>query len=108
MQNIVIAKILQWGTLPDELMVSKPVGAEVQFLNVATGAVSRRLEGTGACFFSRAWVSADGRRLMVMQRSCNRAPRTFSERHGQHEHEADAPSALLTVPLERHSATSPP
>ena len=103
-----MAEILQWGTPPDELLFTKPVGAEVQFLDVATGAVTRRLEGRGPCFFSRAWVSTDGRRLMVMQRSYARAPRTFSERQGPHQHEADAPAALLTVPLERHSATSPP
>jgi hypothetical protein len=103
-----VGEELELGKDSFEMLSAKSVGAEVQFLDVATGVVTRRLDRPRACFFSQAWVSADGRRLMVMQRSYARAPRTFSERQAQHQHEADAPAALLTVPLERHSATSPP
>jgi hypothetical protein len=94
---------------PSPAQRSVPAGAQKpNSYQFATGVVTRRLDRPRACFFSQAWVSADGRRLMVMQRSYARAPRTFSERQAQHQHEADAPAALLTVPLERHSATSPP
>lgn len=105
---VLVAEKLELGKDPFEMLGAKSVGAEVQFLDVATGVVTRRLDRPRACFFSQAWVSADGRRLMVLQRSYAIAPRTHAERQSQHLLEANAPAALLTVPLEQHSATSPP
>jgi len=105
---VLVAEKLEVGKGPLGALSAKSVGAEVQFRDVVTGVVTRRLEGPSSCFFSQAWISADRRRLMVLQRSYVIAPRTHAERQSQHLLEANAPAALLTVPLERHSATSLP
>jgi hypothetical protein len=105
---VLVAEKLEVGKDPFEMLGAKSVGAEVQFRDVVTGVVTRRLEGPSSCFFSQAWISADGRRLIVLQRRYAIAPRTHAERQSQHLREADCPTALLTVPLERRSATSPP
>ena len=105
---VLVAEKLEVGKGPLGALSAKSVGAEVQFLDVVTGVVTRRLEGPRACFFSQAWVSADGRRLMVLQRSYTMTPRTHAERQAQHLLEANCAAALLTVPLDRHSYASPP
>jgi dipeptidyl aminopeptidase/acylaminoacyl peptidase len=105
---VLVAEKLELGKEPFEMLGAKSVGAEVQFLDVATGVVTRRLDRPRACFFSQAWVSTDGRRLMVLQRSYTLTPRTHAERQAQHLREADCPAALLTVPLDRQSAPSKP
>ncbi len=96
---VLVAEKLELGKGPFEMLSAKSVGAEVQFLEVATGVVTRRLERPPGGFFSQAWISADGRRLIVLQRSYSRIPRTHAERQAEHLREADCPAALLTVPL---------
>jgi len=105
---VLVAEKLELGKAPFEMMSAKSVGAEVQVLDAATGTVARRLEGGPPCFFSQAWVSADGRRLMVLQRGYTMTPRTHAERQGQHLHGADLAAALLTVSLDRQPAMGKP
>ena len=105
---VLVAEKLELGKDPFEMLNAKSVGAEVQFLDVAAGAVTRRLESAPACFFSQAWVTADGRRLMVLQRSYAMTPRTHNERQSQHLREADLTAALLTVSLDPQRKTGNP
>ena len=97
---VLLAEKLELGKDPFEMVGAKSVGAEVQFLGAATGAVTRRFEGAAGCFFSQAWVSADGNRLMVLQRCYTATPRTHAERQAQHQREGDLAAALLTVSLD--------
>jgi hypothetical protein len=104
---VVLAEKLDLGNSPP-WPLAKSVGPEVQFLDTATGTVTRRLESTQACFFSQAWISADGQRLTVLQRSYSMVPRTHAERQGPHLYQADLAAALLTVSLERQPKTGNP
>lgn len=99
---VVLAEKLDLGNSP-QLPSAKSVGPEVQFLDAATGTVTWRLEGRQGCFFSQAWISADGQRLTVLQRSYAVAPRTHAERQGPHLYQADLATAVLTVSLERQT-----
>jgi hypothetical protein len=105
---VLVAEKLELGKAPFEMDSAKSVGAEVQLLDAATGAVTRRLEGGPACFFSQAWVSADGRRLMVLQRGDTITPRTHAERQARNLREDDLAAAVLTVSLDRQSGTGKP
>jgi WD40 repeat protein len=104
---VVLAEKLDLGHSP-QLLFAKSVGAEVQFLDTAAGTVTRRLESTQSGFFSQAWISADGQRLMVLQRTYSMVPRTHAERQGPHLYQADLAAALLTVSLERQPKASKP
>lgn len=97
---VLVAEKLELGKGPFDMLNAKSVGPEVQLLEAATGAVTRRLEGPIGCFFRQAWVSADGRRLMVLQRSYTMTPRTHAERQSQQLLEADLAATLLTVSLD--------
>ena len=99
---VLVAEKLELGEDPFEMVGAKSVGAEVQFLDAATGAVTRRFEGAAGCFLSQAWVSTDGNRLMVLQRCYTATPRTHAEKQAQHLREGDLAAALLTVSLDRH------
>ena len=105
---VLVAEKLELGKYPYEMLGAKSVGAEVQFLDAATGAMTRRLEAAPGYFFSQAWVSMDGQRLMVLRRSYTMTPRTHAERQGQHQGEADLAAALLTVSLDRQPAIGKP
>lgn len=104
---VVLAEKLDLGNSP-QLPFAKSVGPEVQFLDTATETVTRRLEGRQGCFFSQVWISADGQRLTVLQRSYSMVPRTHAERQGPHLYQADLAAALLTVPLERQPKAGKP
>lgn len=104
---VVLAEKLDLGNSPP-WPLAKSVGPEVQFLDTATGTVTRRLESTQACFFSQAWISADGQRLTVLQRSYSKVPRTHAERQGPHLYQADLAAALLTVALDCQPKTGNP
>jgi WD40 repeat protein len=105
---VLVAEKLELGKDPFEMLGARSAGAEVQFLDAATGALTRRLEGSSACFFSQAWLSADGRRLMVLQRSYTMTPRTHAERQAQHLRDADLAAALLTISLDREPGIGKP
>ena len=105
---VLVAEKLELGKYPYEMLGAKSVGAEVQFLDATTGAMTRRLEAAPGYFFSQAWVSMDGQRLMVLRRSYTMTPRTHAERQGQHQGEANLGAALLTVSLDRQPAIGKP
>jgi hypothetical protein len=87
---------------------AKALAPEVQFRDVVTGAVTRRYAGKSGGFFSQGWVTSDGKRLVLIQRSYWIVPRNFAEWHALRARPADSAVSLLIVPLEPRSAANSP
>lgn len=109
---VLIAEELQFraGAMETLMMTldAKALAPEVQFRDVATGAVTRRYAGKSGGFFSQGWVTTDGKRLVLIQRNYGIVPRNFAEWHARRARPAESAASLLFVPLESHSTTNSP
>jgi hypothetical protein len=98
---VLVAEILELSPGPFETPNQRPLRAEVQFWDVATGTMTRRLKTDGPAYFRQAWLSSDGRKLMAVQVTYDRVPRTAAERQGEHLRPSVPTIVVVSVSLLR-------
>ena len=100
---VLIGEELQFLTgKMESLMMSldaEALAPAVQFRDVATGAVTRRYAGAKGGYFSQGWVTADEKRLVLIESRYGRVPRNFMEWKTPRAAGGGAAS-LVIVPLE--------